>query len=171
MERKFYTMYDKPKTIAHPKCSKTRPVYQESLDENGHKSLKKIGESNTYEKIQSFKDETLIYNILNRFAAGDETAINKVKGMYGDFTEMPNTLMEAQNQLIAAENAFNQLPIDVRAEFNHSYEQFVAAATKGDATERINKVVSKNKITPEVINQVENLESTTKPVEEGIKYE
>lgn len=176
--RKFYTMYDKPKNIPHQKTSKTRPVYSESIDNNGHKKLVHVGETNIYEKIQSFKEETLIYNVLDRFNAGDIQAINKVKGMYGDFTEMPTTLMEAQNQLIKAERTFNELPIEVRAEFNHSYEQFLSAATKGEAEKRINEVVSK--INKNTLNAVKELESTTKPVEttvatkpveEGIKYE
>lgn len=174
--RTFYSIYaNRPTSIAHPKTSKTRPIYTEQFDTNGHKKLVKTGETNVYDKIQSFKDETLIYNILDRFSAGDINAINKVKGNYGDFTEMPKTLMEAQNKLIQAERTFNELPTEVRAEFNHSYEQFIAAAANGKAEEKINKVVDKlNKSTIQAVQQLESVAGTTiepTKVEEGIKYE
>lgn len=172
----FYSLYaNRPANIGHPKTNKTRPIYSEEFDTNGHKKLVKTSETNVYEKIQSFKDETLIYNILDRFNAGDENAINKVKGTYGDITEMPKTLMEAQNQLIQAERTFNELPIEVRAEFNHSYEQFIAAAANGKAEEKINQIVTKlNKTTLQAVQQLESVAGTTEPtksVEEGIKYE
>lgn len=191
---KFFSFSNRPKTIAHPTTSKIDPIYQEQIDKDGKKMLKEVGQTNRYEKIQTFKEETMIYNILKRFAAGDVEALNQKKGTFGDFSNTPTSLAEAQQQLIDAENTFNSLPLEIRGEFDHSYEQFLASAQKGDVLDRIAKVERKfnkqyeTKAQNNVLNgQMSNIEKTiqqetqkavevpTQPIETqptgGIKYE
>lgn len=128
----FYNRSHYPKTIAYPKSEPNVPVFALKIDKDtGKKELKKTGATNLYEKIQASKEGTLIYNILERFNNGDNEALNKTKGTYGDFSQMPKTLAEAQQSLIDAENAFNELPLDVRREFNMSTSEFLAALTNG----------------------------------------
>lgn len=132
----FFSRTNKPATIAQPKCEKIVPTYGKEIDKDGKVHIVETGKTNLYEKIQACKDDTLIYNILDRFVAGDVSVLQKNQGVYADITEMPKTLAEAQQSLITAENYFNSLPLDVRAEFNHSFSEFLASASAGKLAER-----------------------------------
>ena len=132
----YYSRSNLPATIAQPKCDKIVPTYGEKIDKDGKVHVVETGKTNLYEKIQASKDDTLIYNILDRFAAGDVSVLQRHQGVYADLTDMPKTLAEAQQSLITAENYFNKLPLDVRAEFNHSFSEFLASASAGKLAER-----------------------------------
>ena len=132
----FYSRTNLPATIPQPECAKIVPTYGEKIDKDGKVHVVVTGKTNLYEKIQASKDDTLIYNILDRFAAGDVSVLQRHQGFYADLTDMPKTLAEAQQSLITAENYFNKLPLDVRSEFNHSFSEFLASASAGKLAER-----------------------------------
>lgn len=132
----FYSRTNLPATIAQPKCEKIIPTYGRKVGDDGKVKVVETGKTNIYEKIQVSKDETLVYNILDRFNAGDINALNQRKGSYGDFTNAPKTLAEAQQTLINAENYFYSLPLEVRKEFNHSVSEFLHSAGDGKLAER-----------------------------------
>lgn len=125
---KFNSRTNKPKTISAPSGEKFANEYAMQIDEKGHKTLKKVGETNIYEKIQSNLEETLIENILTRAAMGDSKALNRVQGNYIDCTEMPETLADAQNRILLLKSEFDRLPIELRREYNFSAEEFVTDA-------------------------------------------
>jgi len=161
----FYSRSNLPTTIPQPKCEKIVPTYGKEVTKDGKVQIVETGKTNIYEKIQASKDETLVYNILDRFNAGDVNALNQRQGTYGDFTDMPRTLAEAQQALIDAENYFYTLPLDVRKEFNHSVSDFLASAGKGKLAERHEyfkapepvdsaiKQVGQQQVLQEVVNQ------------------
>ncbi len=103
-----------------------KDTYKMHVDENGKRELKKSGEYNLYADIQSYKDSVSIDYILSRFINGDETALSRVQGIYGDFTQMPKTMAELQQRVIDAEHLFDSLPLDIRAQYNHSASEFFA---------------------------------------------
>ncbi len=103
-----------------------KDTYKMHVDADGKRELKKSGEYNLYADIQSYKDSVSIDYILSRFVNGDETALSRVQGIYGDFTNMPTTLAELQQRVIDAENLFISLPLDIRAQYNHSASEFFA---------------------------------------------
>lgn len=103
-----------------------KDTYKMHVDDDGKRELKKSGEYNLYAEIQSYKDSVSIDYILSRFVNGDETALSRVQGIYGDFTDMPRTMAELQQRVIDAENLFNALPLDIRAQYNHSASEFFA---------------------------------------------
>lgn len=55
----------------------------------------------------------------------DPSILEKHKGSYFDATDMPRTLAEAQNKIIAVKQEFEKLPVEVRAKFDHSPEKYV----------------------------------------------
>lgn len=103
-----------------------KDTYKMHVDEDGKRELKKSGEYNLYVDIQSYKDSVSIDYILTRFVNGDETALSRVQGIYGDFTQMPRTMAELQQRVIDAEHLFDSLPLDIRAQYNHSASEFFA---------------------------------------------
>ena len=103
-----------------------KDTYKMHVDADGKRELKKSGEYNLYADIQSFKDSVSIDYILTRFVNGDETALSRVQGIYGDFTQMPTTMAELQQRVIDAEHLFNNLPLDIREQYNFSASEFFA---------------------------------------------
>lgn len=69
---------------------------------------------------QSFKDETDINNIMAKYKnTGLIDHISDFKGSYGDFTNVQEYQLSL-NQVLAAQESFEQLPSGIRARFNNS---------------------------------------------------
>lgn len=116
------------------------PVYKPIVKPDGTIELKKTGEHDLYAEIQSHKDSTDINEIIRRFIeTGDVTLFQVRQGSYGDFTEMPKTYAEMFQRMIDAEIAFNQLPPNVKEQFNNNVTEFLAAM----GTEKMEQVFSK----------------------------
>lgn len=122
----FYSRLNPAPVIEAPAGSKEATTYQTQIDENGHKVTVPIGKTNIYDRIQSSLEETKIENIIKRFTEGDISAFRQGEPLYADMTEAPKTLMEAQNMIIRITEEFNNLPVEVRAKFDHSPEKYVA---------------------------------------------
>lgn len=99
--------------------------------------LKEIGKHDLYAEIQSHKDSVDIHVLLSMYNNGDPGALTRIQGAYGDFTRMPSTFAEALNTMIAAEQYFNGLPVDVRAQFGHDFHQFIASMDSPDWAARM----------------------------------
>ena len=121
-----------------------KDVYKMHVDDDGKRELRKSGKFNQYAEIQSYKDSVSIDYILSRFVNGDETALSRVQGIYGDFTEMPKTMAELQQRIIDAEDLFYQLPLDIRSQYNHSPSEFYAQLDS-EKTKNLFKVDDKAK--------------------------
>lgn len=122
----MYHWNKRPETKPAPSGSPTEPEYTMTIDKEGHKVLKKTGETNTYNLIQESLEATKIENIMRRVTEGDPTALNLMNGQYLDVTDVPNTLAEAQNFVIKASQEFEKLPIDIKRKFDMSPEKYVA---------------------------------------------
>lgn len=120
----FFSRYNRPETLATATGTDYDKTYSVIIDDNGHKVLKCTGETNRYEKVQAHKEECLIENILVR-ASMDPSILDKHKGSYFDATDMPRTLAEAQNKILAVKQEFEKLPVEIRAKFDHSAEKYV----------------------------------------------
>lgn len=120
----FYTRSNLPVGEGCPTGTRFDTTYEMKIDSHGHKVLKANGQTDRYAKIQAHKDECDIEFILKR-ATLDPTILQQRAGQYGDFTDAPKTLAEAQNMMIALENTFKDLPLDVREKFDFSLEKFI----------------------------------------------
>lgn len=144
---KFFSYYNRPETVAAPTGDEFDKTYTVEIDKFGHKKLVVSGKTNRWEKIQSYKDECLIENILVR-ATMDPSVLDARKGMYFDATKMPKTLAEAQNTILKVKEDFFRLPIEIRKKFDNSPEVYVSQyGTKewGDALGIVKEEVEKKK--------------------------
>ena len=87
--------------------------------------------------LQSFKDDADINCIIARFentgVLVDPTVPVSRTPQFGDYSEMPS-YQEAQNVIVAANNAFNDLSAKVRERFGNdpaAYFQFVQSLKEG----------------------------------------
>lgn len=143
MPSNFLTQYERAPRVIQNSGDRVKTLYGPIFDKNGVMSLKEIGKHNLYDEIQSHADSVDIHVLLQRYANGDPGALARVQGAYGDFTQMPHTFAEALNTMIAAEQYFMGLPVETRAMFGHSFQQFIASMDQPDWT-------SKMGLTPDV---------------------
>ena len=164
----FYTQWGElPPHNPTPKGSKYANKYSEQLDEYGKKKLIVVGKTNIYEMIQQDLEDCNIYNILNRVANGEFSALKQREGTYIDCTNMPTTLMEYQNIVLKAKEEFYELPIEVRKEFDNSPEMYVSQM---GTEEFLNKLAPYNEKIAK-IKEAGNLAEYEKRVLEQAKFE
>ena len=133
-----YTKFAFPKKKKSESGRKYLNTYQEEIDkETGKKHLIKSGETNIYAMIQEDLEASKIENILQRVALGDLNALNQKETLYVDATNMPKTLMEAQNIVLKAKQEFERLPLEVRKEFDNSAEKYVSEMGTKEFTEKM----------------------------------
>lgn len=78
--------------------------------------IKKTGVVNIQEKIDSFKDEVDIYKILAKVAAsGDDSFLNVVNGVYGDFSKIPDNRNDFNDLVSDNLDAMQKLPKNISA--------------------------------------------------------
>lgn len=109
--------------------SPIRILYSPKFDEKGVMELVECGKENLYEFIQSHAESCDIHVILERFARGDVSALEKVQGVYGDFSNMPNSYADMLNLVRDAESAFMKMPVEERAKYGHSFERWLTEFT------------------------------------------
>lgn len=123
----FSTQYSPHERVFQNAGSRERTIYASHVDDAGVVVLAPAGKENLYDYIQSFKDSTSIPLILARYAAGDASVLARKQGSFGDFTNMPKTYAEMLNTMVQGRKIFDDLPVEVRAKFDHSFERFMAS--------------------------------------------
>lgn len=106
---------------------RSKPVYASSYDDAGRLVLKKTGEEDFYDYIQSHAESVDINVIQAKIAAGDASVLTRRQGVFADFTEMPSTYAEMLNMVHQAEAAFDSLPLETRQAFDMSMSNWLAS--------------------------------------------
>lgn len=123
------------------------PEYGWKVDpKTSEKYIDVIGETDIYTPIQEALPSTYLRDVLDRFDAGavsladykEYIEASKTPASYADVTGMPSTLAQVQQILIDADDTFYKLPVDLRADFGHSVERFLAAMSDGSASSVFN---------------------------------
>lgn len=154
---KFRTQFDNENLTKFTNEAGTEEIddYDVRLNSNGVKQLvKKKTRRNIYQKIQQYKDECDIYEILrrsdpNRRLGLEQQIINanlEDDNKIIDMTQMPRNLIQARQMLADADKKFNSLPIELRKEFNNNPNEFIASVNNGTLQNVINKLTKKEKI-------------------------
>lgn len=121
--------------------SEIRILYTSKVCPNGEILLKPCGEENIQEYINSFRESTDMSFILHQLSIGNTAVLERQQMMYGDFTEVPANLAEAQQVLIDGENAFNQLPLDVRQQFDNNFRNWLFTSGTPDWMSKMSKFI------------------------------
>lgn len=147
-------MFRKPfdvRPAAAATCSGNRkePKYEERIDEDGNRYLEQTGETDTYEIIQSYKDECDVNKIIERYAAmGELDALQVASDV--DLTNAPKSYLEWANEKIRLENQFNALPLKIRQKFNNNFEEYAVKSGTDEWFEKMGytKQTSETQVQP-----------------------
>ncbi len=121
----FKTQFDPHDRVSAVLGDPAKILYSAKFDDKGVMDLVETGRENLYEYIQSHKESCDIHVILERFARGDVGALERVQGVYGDFSNVPKSYADMLNLVHSAEDAFSRLPVDERAKYGHSFERWL----------------------------------------------
>lgn len=125
------------------------------VDDQGNKFLKKVGETDFYAYIQSFKESVDLKSIIERCAlSGDDSALNRLTGSYGDYVGLPNNLRDLENLRGCAESAYDSLPDEVKLKY--SLFDFLECFTDQDKFDSLNALLSPETPIEGEVNTVES---------------
>lgn len=133
--------------------------YGYKFEKDGSRHLVIIGQTNVYEKIQADKDSCDINKIIERFVAGDDSALNKVKGMYFDATDFPTNYAEYLQRQNDGNVLFKRLPIEIKEKFNNDPNEFWSTFGSVNWTEKLGILA----------DEVQQTADSVEPVEKHIK--
>lgn len=105
--------------------------------DDGSTSVGVVGEKNLDAIIQSNKDSGNIALLVAKYNAGDTDALNNVKGVYGDFRNMPTTYAQMVARLNECRQLFEALPVDIKEQFDNNPDVFWSEY----GSERFNNIV------------------------------
>lgn len=108
--------------------SRYRPVYTSEIMDDGTIELVQTGVEDLQEIYNSQRDSCEVSTLVQRFLAGDETALQRGNPVFLDLLGAPKSLMEAYQIQHRAEQAFASLPVDVREKFDQDFGKFLAGA-------------------------------------------
>lgn len=126
----FKTQYKKFKRAYSNPGERLKYDYREVIDEDGKFRIEPDGVTDIQEFIEASADSVDINNIIDRYIAGDESAFEKLEGMYADVSGMPRNLMDIMNINLRVEQAFNELPNDIKNVYGNNYLEFLANPDK-----------------------------------------
>ena len=122
-EHNFRTQYNRIQKVSNS-GDRFAPTYSPKVSDAGVIDLVETGKVDTYAQIQAWRESCDIKVILQKYVNGDTSVLNKNMPLFGDFSDAPVSLSDYYQQLIDAEAAFNRLPVETRAQFNHSPSEF-----------------------------------------------
>lgn len=139
----FRTQYSVDKSNRRRTCPGTdkHQTYIGAYDDDGKVMLVPDKVVNTYDKIQSYRDSCDLNLLLKRYLAGDESCLQRVQGVYGDFATMPTDYASLLNRVSDGQRLFDSMSVEVKQAFGNSYEQFMVAMQRPDFWQRLNAAV------------------------------
>lgn len=113
--------------------------YAPKFDDQGNFELVEAGKKDMYDEIQSHALSCDIHYILARYANGETDLLSKRQGIYGDFSDFPKTYAEMFQKIEDGKNMFMQLPVEVRAKFEHNFEKWLSTYGSEDWFAKMSK--------------------------------
>lgn len=119
---------EKEKKFVSCSGDRYRAVYTPEIKSDGLIDLVQTGVEDLQQYIDSFKDSCDLSLMVQRFLAGDETALRNGNPVFMDLLGAPKSLAEAYALNFRAEAAFQNLPATVKDQFGNNFYQFLSAA-------------------------------------------
>lgn len=133
--------------------SPEKTVFAGEYDDEGKFSVKPVGKVNLYEEIQIYRDSCDINTILERYSAGDDSALQRTNGFFADLSAFPDSYAGVFNLIESCRDFFNKMPASFKEKYGNNFETFMASAEAEDFLPKIKQdttPVSPNPATPVV---------------------
>lgn len=114
-----------------------KPVLSGKLMSDGTIKLTEIDQIDIKAEINSHACTCDMAYVLSRLKFGDVSVLNGKQGVYGDFTVFPKTYAEMLQLVQSGEDAFDALPLDVRAQFDNDINKWFATIGSDEWSEKM----------------------------------
>lgn len=123
-----YEVFGKKRDYEISSCpgEKMRQTWREKIDDEGKVVLVEDDYFDQDEMIQSYEESVNVNKIIERYMAGDDSALDRAKAFYADVSKMPKNMAQVLDLNNRAMNAFKQLPIELQEMYGYSYMEFLA---------------------------------------------
>lgn len=105
-----------------------RPIYTSEIMDDGTIELVQTGVEDLQEIYNSQRDTCEVSVLVQKFMAGDESALQRGNPVFLDLLGAPKSLMEAYQLQHRAQQAFANLPVSVREKFDQDFGKFLSLA-------------------------------------------
>lgn len=131
--------------FVNPGC-RVRDKMSVVVDSKGNRHLEKVGETDFYALIQSFKDSVDIKQIVERCAmSGDMSMLQKLQGTYGDYVGIPGDLRSLEHLRMTAEGAYDALSDEIKAKI--AFDDFLEGFSTQEKFDALQSVLSTSTVT------------------------
>ena len=114
------------RTVRHsPAGTALRAEFRRVYDEGHNAHYVKEKDVDAYARIQSFMDECSIDNLIRRFKNGDQMALERSQGFFGDFGDMNLDARAVYDIDNKARRIFDGLSEAQKAQFGNDYASFL----------------------------------------------
>lgn len=129
--------------------SRFKIEYEPYYDKDGNLCLKEVGKHDLYLDIQADALSCDINVLIARYKAGDTEALERVKGIYMDISEVPDNFVDAYNMIRNAEGHFDALDPSIKQQFDNSFEKFLFTLGTDEWNRKIGVVSQKEDVVKE----------------------
>lgn len=84
-------------------------------------------------------EESMPVNIMKRYELGETGILDQIIGSYVDLTKMPQSYVEAQNQLLQVQDRFNSLDPELRDMFDNNVNKYMYGLEDGSTVKLVSK--------------------------------
>lgn len=123
--------------------NKKMPVYKQRTNtKTGKKELYVDKEIDIYEKIQEYADEVSISKMLERYNLNPVKVLKKEEAQIIDITNVPENLMEMQNQIEKANQIWDRLDKKTKLKFDNDVNTFLASSENGKLAQMLHDEIN-----------------------------
>lgn len=146
---KVFSLFDRPRSSFVSSGTDIKKEYIEDYDnETGEKYLREVGKKSMIDFIQASKPGQDIYSLIKAHQINVDTDNLIINTHIDDFTQLPRTLMEAQDVLLNSERVFSQLPLEVRQSFDNNVNAFISGIGTGKTVEKLGQYYQRHAVKP-----------------------
>lgn len=116
---------EKPERFCSVSGERYKDTFVGQYDDDGQIVLKSTGTIDLQEMIQADKYACDINTIVKRYAAGDTDVLHRVQGSFLDVSTLPTSYAEYLNLSIRMKSDYDSLPVDIKAKFGNSFENYM----------------------------------------------
>lgn len=120
------------------------------VDKEGVRYLEKVGETDQYSFIQSFKDSCDIKMMVEKYAlTGDISFLQRVQGVFNDVVGMPTDLRGLEDIRLYAENQYDALSDEIKAKL--TFEDFLGGFADQESFDALQRIFAPSTTESEVV--------------------
>lgn len=148
---KFRTQFDDHRNYYSVLGETEKILYDGRYNSDGVLEIVPVGKDNLRDMIQSHKDSCDIHILMRRYQNGELVGLDKVKGVYGDFTKAPKTYAEMLNTIELGKDLFLSLSVEERAKYGHDFGRFISSYGTDIFTDTMRTAGILPQLVPEVV--------------------